>query len=132
MATTASEAESAQGPGEMPYDLMILTDATASMGTYLESLSKSLPEMIRISALTGCFSRIGVMAYRDYCGGELVEWSKWYLVDGTVQPGQTVSSAELLNFVRSLRPDAGGDWPEAAKTGLAAAYEQMRAEAKTM
>ncbi|KLU86096.1 hypothetical protein MAPG_05115 [Magnaporthiopsis poae ATCC 64411] len=132
MAIAASEAEGAKGSGEMPYDLMILTDATASMGTYLESLSKSLPEIIRISALTGCFSRIGVMAYRDYCGGELVEWSKWYLVDGTVVPDQTVSRAQLLDFARSLRPDAGGDWPEAAKTGLAAAYEQMRAEAKTI
>ncbi|KAL8372185.1 hypothetical protein RB595_001809 [Gaeumannomyces hyphopodioides] len=132
MASTAREADGVRESNEMPYDLMILTDATASMGEYLDSLSKSLPEIIRISALTGCFSRIGVLAYRDYCGGKLVEWSKWYLVGGTVGPGRTVSSTDLLDFARSLRPDAGGDWPEAAKTGLAAAYEQMRAEAKTI
>jgi hypothetical protein len=57
------------------HDLLILTDATASMGGYLRSLNKSLPEIIRISALTGCFERIGVLAYRDYYKGELTEWS---------------------------------------------------------
>ncbi|KAL8338988.1 hypothetical protein RB598_007350 [Gaeumannomyces tritici] len=132
MASTAREAEGVQDPNGMPYDLMILTDATASMGDYLESLSKSLPEIIRISALTGCFSRIGVLAYRDYCDVRLIEWSKWYLVDGTVEPGHTVSSTDLLVFARSLSPQGGGDWPEAAKTGLAAAYQHMRAEAKTI
>ncbi len=57
------------------YDLLILTDATASMGHYLRSLNESLPEIIQISSLTGCFSRIGVLAYRDYIQGDLTEWS---------------------------------------------------------
>jgi len=38
------------------YDLLILTDATASMGSYLSSLNTALPEIIRISALTDCFA----------------------------------------------------------------------------
>ncbi|KAK3332795.1 hypothetical protein B0T19DRAFT_416515 [Cercophora scortea] len=113
------------------YDLLILTDATASMGTYLQSLNKSLPDIIQISALTGCFSRIGVLAYRDYCGGKLTEWSGWHTMIHGGEPG-AISQAELLTFVRQLRADAGGDIPEATKTGLAHAYQVMRPEAKTI
>ncbi|KAI1880523.1 hypothetical protein JX265_000763 [Neoarthrinium moseri] len=108
------------------YDLLILTDATASMGTYLSALSESLPKIISVSTLTDAFARIGVIAYRDYCGGELVEWSGWYGRDGDVDRD------ELLAFTRRLHPLYGGDWPEATKTGLAKAYSVMRAEAKTL
>lgn len=48
------------------YDLLIITDATFSMSHYLRSLNTSLPQIISVSALTGCFSRIGLLAYRDY------------------------------------------------------------------
>jgi hypothetical protein len=126
------------------YDLLILTDATASMDAYLRSLNQSLPEIIRISALTGCFSRIGILAYRDYCGGKLTDWSGWYSKDsdsgnvknpsGQLSParGQHISRSALLEFAKRLRPEFGGDWPEAVKTGLAHAYEVMRADAKTI
>jgi len=109
------------------YDLLVVTDATASMGSYLQALNNSLPEIIRISALTGCFSRIGVVAYRDYCGGRLTEWSGWYTPGGADPGGATA----LLAFVKNLRPAYGGDWPEATKTGLACAYQHMREDAKT-
>ncbi|KAH8896608.1 hypothetical protein GQ53DRAFT_713346 [Thozetella sp. PMI_491] len=108
------------------YDLLILTDATASMGHYLRSLNASLPEIIRISSLTGCFDRIGVLAYRDYFHGKLTEWSGWH------GEGCSLSQEDLLDFTRKLRPDHGGDWPEAMKTGLAHAHQVMRAEAKTL
>jgi hypothetical protein len=114
------------------HDLLIVADATASMGTYLASLNTSLPEVIRISLLTGCFQRIGIIAYRDYNGGEIVEWSGWYYVSGQVTPSPTLkvsditTRAELLMFARGLKAEFGGDWPEATKTGLAKAYEVMR------
>lgn len=101
------------------YDLLILTDATLSMGTYLTALKQSLPEIIHISAITGVFNNIGVMAYRDYCGDGLIKWSGWYgKLNETSRQG-------LLSFCQGLYPHAGGDWPEATKTGLARAYEQM-------
>ncbi|KAK3693241.1 hypothetical protein B0T22DRAFT_401074 [Podospora appendiculata] len=133
---SAPEGASSSRTPEM-YDLLILTDATASMGTYLQSLNKSLPDIIQISALTGCFSRIGVLAYRDYCGGKLTEWSGWHTPGKThdiiqgVEP-RAISQAELLTFARQLQADAGGDIPEATKTGLAHAYQVMRPEASTV
>ncbi|KAH8674263.1 hypothetical protein BX600DRAFT_410795 [Xylariales sp. PMI_506] len=108
------------------HDLLIVTDATASMGRYLRSLRASLPEIIRISALTGCFERIGLLAYRDYYRGELTEWSGWY------GEGYDLTQRDLLSFAQSLQPDHGADWPEAAKTGLAHAYEVMRSDAQTL
>jgi hypothetical protein len=113
------------------YDLLILIDATYSMSTYLTSLTTSLPKIISISALTHSFSRIGLLAYRDYCSpsDELLEWSGWKT------PSQLTSSAEkaeFMNFVTSLKADGGGDIPEATKTGLARGYELMREEATTI
>lgn len=119
------------------FDLCIVTDATASMGTFLHSLNDSLPEIIKISALTGCFSRIGIVAYRDYCGGDLTEWSGWHGLDDRadlehVPATQKASRQQLLDFAKRLRPDHGGDWPEAAKTGLARMYANMRDDVGTV
>ncbi|KAI1429714.1 hypothetical protein F5Y12DRAFT_332005 [Xylaria sp. FL1777] len=108
------------------YDLLIITDATASMQQFLTALNDSLPKIIAVSALTSSFARIGVLAYRDYCGGELIEWSGWYGKDGEIDRDT------LIRFAKELRPDAGGDWPEATKTALAHAYSVMRSEAKTL
>ncbi|KAL2133846.1 hypothetical protein VTI74DRAFT_1569 [Chaetomium olivicolor] len=110
------------------YDLLIVTDATASMGSFLRSLNSSLQDIIRISATTACFSRIGVLAYRDYDGSKLTEFSGWHSRDDASE----ISQDELLSFAKNLWPEGGGDWPEAARTGLALAYEVMRPEAKTI
>ncbi|KAI0133805.1 hypothetical protein BJ170DRAFT_175738 [Xylariales sp. AK1849] len=110
----------------METDLLILTDATFSMGSYLQALNQSLPKIISVSTLTGAFTRIGVLAYRDYCAGELTEWSGWYGRDGDI------SQELLMGFTRRLTADHGGDWPEATKTGLARAYSVMRAGAHTL
>ncbi|KAI1074240.1 hypothetical protein F5B20DRAFT_564225 [Whalleya microplaca] len=108
------------------YDLLILTDATASMHSYLEALNASLPRIIAISALTNSFARIGVLAYRDYCGGRLTEWSGWH------GKGGETSREDLIRFTKGLRADYGGDWPEATKTGFAKAHSAMRSSAKTL
>ncbi|KAL2264544.1 hypothetical protein VTJ83DRAFT_7054 [Remersonia thermophila] len=81
------------------YDLLIVTDATASMGSFLTSLNASLQDIIRISAATDCFSRIGVLAYRDYDSEEsglLTEWSGWYsrLEDGAASAKPADEPAE--------------------------------------
>jgi hypothetical protein len=111
------------------YDLLIVADATASMGGYLTSLNTSLPQIISISAITGCFSRIGIIAYRDYIDFRCIEWSEWLELAPT---DETTQQPNLISFARKLRADGGGDYPEATKTGLAKAYSVMRAEAKTV
>ncbi|KAL2141634.1 hypothetical protein VTI28DRAFT_2128 [Corynascus sepedonium] len=111
------------------YDLLIVTDATLSMGAFLKSLNSSLQDIIRISTMTGCFSRIGVIAYRDYAEhGRCTDWSGWHSRDAQSE----ISQDALLSFVQSLRMFSGGDWAEATRTGLALAYQVMRPEAKTI
>ncbi|RFU81087.1 dihydroxyacid dehydratase [Trichoderma arundinaceum] len=125
-------ASSSQDVATGPFDLLLLMDATSSMGTFVEALNKSLPEVISISALTGCFERIGVLAYRDYCDTRLTEWSGWCSPAGKVQGADVVSQDAVLDMARKMIPTGGGDWPEATKTGLAKAHSVMRSEATTI
>lgn len=110
------------------YDLLILVDATYSMSSYLNSLQTSLPQIISISALTNCFSRIGLLAYRDYCDKDLLGWSGWLSPTSLSDEKQP----NLIAKAKNLYPNGGGDAPEATKTGLAMAYELMRADATTI
>lgn len=96
-------------PKHEVYDLLILIDATYSMSSYLESLKKSLHQIIHISQLTDCFSRIGVLAYRDYCS-TLLEWSGWLSPFDADNEGMAKkSAANLIKMVESLKPGGGGD-----------------------
>src|ERR1700730_11990766 len=112
------------------YDLLIVADATYSMSNYLTSLQTSLPQIISISALTGCFSRIGLLGYRDYCDENLLEWSGWVHQSSDVKSGE--EQPDLVAKGKSIEPLGGGDYPEATKTALAKAYEVMRPEATTL
>lgn len=113
------------------HDLLIVADATYSMSTYLKSLNISLPQILRISSLTGCFSRIGLLAYRDYSDADLLEWSGW-LHQGRPSDVLPHAQPDLTEMAKNLRADGGGDYPEAVKTALAKAYEVMRPEAQTL
>ncbi|KAH7360837.1 hypothetical protein BKA65DRAFT_604184 [Rhexocercosporidium sp. MPI-PUGE-AT-0058] len=110
------------------FDLLVLVDATYSMDAYLNSLQTSLPKIIQISTLTDCFSRIGLLAYRDYCDKDLLDWSGWYPPSARSDE----SKVDLVAKAKSLYSMGGGDGPEATKTGLAKAYEVMRPEATTV
>lgn len=110
------------------YDLLILVDATYSMTSYLNSLQTSLPQIISISRVTDCFSRIGLLAYRDYSTTDLLDWSGWLSPSSLSDDEQP----DLIAKAKSLKPGSGGDIPEAIKTGLARAYELMRADATTI
>ncbi|KAJ4317017.1 hypothetical protein N0V94_005158 [Neodidymelliopsis sp. IMI 364377] len=124
---------------EEVYDLLILVDATYSMVNYLEALQTSLPKIITISNLTKSFSRIGLLAYRDYCELDrskhgLLEWSGWHNdpddFGDAVEP--SVTAQMLTSMAAGLEPIGGGDYPEATKTGLARAHQLMRKEATTL
>ncbi|KAK3192618.1 hypothetical protein K4F52_001417 [Lecanicillium sp. MT-2017a] len=123
---------STQDATKQAYDLLLVTDATGSMGGFLSGLNRSLPEIISISALTSCFERIGVIAYRDYCDHPVTLWSGWCCPSGTLQDHDLVSQDDVLKMAQGLRPNGGGDFPEAAKTGLACAHSKMRPEAITL
>ncbi|EJD36493.1 hypothetical protein AURDEDRAFT_117081 [Auricularia subglabra TFB-10046 SS5] len=97
---------------EKQYDLLIITDATGSMGSYLTALGTSIPEILALTRLSGLFSRIGILSYYDYCDNEVIRWSGW-----------DKDPKDLLDFVSSLRPTGGGDWPEAAKTAMIRAMQ---------
>ncbi|KAF8861950.1 hypothetical protein BDZ45DRAFT_617826 [Acephala macrosclerotiorum] len=122
--------------GTKVYDLLILVDATYSMSSYLESLQTSLPQIIQISTLTDCFSRIGLLAYRDYCDKELLDWSGWLTPSDVRDKSESEDAGELVvdlvEKAKKLYPSGGGDGPEATKTGLARAYELMRTDATTI
>ena len=113
------------------YDLLILVDATPSMSNYLASLQSSLPKIIAISALTDSFSRIGILAYKDYNDRDLIHWSGW---SSSTTRREVLDNygVDLLTYADNYEPVGVGDYPEAAKTGLARAYQEMREEATTI
>ncbi|CAI7671923.1 unnamed protein product [Penicillium bialowiezense] len=113
-------------------DFLIIADATGSMSCYLRSLTTSLPQIISISTLTGCFSRIGVLAYRDYCDETLLEWSGWLDQDQELDEVALSQQPDLVGFANRLHATGGGDYPEAVKTALARANELMREDAETL
>lgn len=114
------------------YDLLILVDATYSMSDYLTSLQTSIPKIVSISALTDCFSRIGLLAYRDYGDEDLIQWIGWQRPRKDEPCENELSHEDLASASKHIHPNGGGDYPEATKTGLAKAYQEMREEAKTI
>ncbi|KAJ7511588.1 hypothetical protein B0H11DRAFT_2168265 [Mycena galericulata] len=78
------------------YDLLVVTDATASMGGYLDALRSSIPEILALAKLSGAFSRLGVLAYKDYTDlpEEIIAWSGW-------------NPSNLSDFVTALEPSGG-------------------------
>ncbi|KAH7317108.1 hypothetical protein B0I35DRAFT_267483 [Stachybotrys elegans] len=124
-----------QGQGHQAYDLLIILDGTGSMSSYVRGLNRSLPQILGMAALTDCFQRIGVIAYRDYCvknSRDIVEWSGWCSPSGTYTAPDLVPQHKVLEMAGRIRTMANLDWDEAAKTGLAFAHSKMRADATTI
>ncbi|AGC01590.1 vWFA domain-containing protein [Acanthamoeba polyphaga moumouvirus] len=86
-------------------DLIIVVDATGSMGNFLGSLAESLTQIIQIVDITNVINRVRITMYRDYCDNIVVESSNW-----------VVKIEDLIPFINKLHADGGGDIPEAAKT----------------
>lgn len=116
---------------EQEYDLLILTDATGSMHQYLPALRQALPKIVSVSCLTDAFSRIGIMAYRDY-EQVLTEWSGWHNCRDKNDTKGDITREDLIAFAKGLSLGGGHDWDEAVKTGAARAYSVMRPEATTL
>lgn len=102
-------------------DLIIVTDGTGSMGSFLSSLSDSLKQIIQIMDITNIFRRIAVMVYRDYSEDNVIETSNW------------VDKFDLIfSFVDDLYPDGGGDQPEAAKTAAHRLLQMVSTDTHTI
>ncbi|CAI7629134.1 unnamed protein product [Penicillium viridicatum] len=112
------------------HDLLLIVDASNPRNCYICSLTALLTKVISISADTGCFSRIGLLAYRDYKADSVLEWSGW------LNQGQDESSQEtrpdLIAFAKKLRKNKRRSYGKAVKTALAKACQVMRADAKTL
>ncbi|KAJ5425955.1 hypothetical protein N7465_001025 [Penicillium sp. CMV-2018d] len=112
------------------HDLLLIVDASNPRNCYICSLTALLTNVISISADTGCFSRIGVLAYHDYQADSVLEWSGW------LNQGQDESSQEprpdLIAFAKRLRKNGRRSNGKAVKTALAKSYQVMRADAKTL
>ncbi|KDO31876.1 hypothetical protein SPRG_03092 [Saprolegnia parasitica CBS 223.65] len=91
-------------------DLFLVCDTTASMGTYVASLSSTLRQ---IFALTKVLFHgrlcVHLVSYKDYCDGSDVV---------TYCSQRTHTNRSMSAFVSQLQASGGGDHPEAVKTAL--------------
>jgi hypothetical protein len=86
-------------------DLVIIADGTGSMGSFLNSLSESLVQIVQIIDITNVVDRVCMIVYNDYCDKVV-----------TLSSGWQTEIDKLMSFIVSLRANGGGDAPEAAKT----------------
>ncbi|KAK7931346.1 hypothetical protein PG985_002058 [Apiospora marii] len=118
---------------EQEYDLLILTDAKKSTHLYLHALRHALPKIISVSCLTNAFSRIGIMAYRDYYEQQVVtEWSGWHNCRDENGAEGDITREYLITFAKGLELHGVSNLAGAVKTGAAHAYSVMRPEATTL
>lgn len=87
------------------YDIVMVIDTTASMGFFLESVKKSLPQFMLISKLLGNIDDFSIISYKDYCCPDVLQYSGW-----------KKDINELLPFINNLNADGGSDPCECAKT----------------
>lgn len=96
--------------------LCIFIDTTGSMGSWIRTLNKMIPQFIRISGLTGAFKKICVVEYKDYDTPSNVVTST-----GWCNPSDPL----LISFSKKLEATGGGGQPEAVKTGLYKVLEEL-------
>jgi hypothetical protein len=105
-------------------DLVFVMDTTGSMGPELADLQANLVGIIRVLARLSGSLRIGFVAFKDRGDAYLTR----------VYPLQRMNeahAAELVNFVRGLRAQGGGDDPEPVDEALVAALAMpWRADAQ--
>jgi hypothetical protein len=91
--------------------LNIFIDTTGSMGSWIATLNKIIPQFIRISGLTGAFKKICVVSYKDY---DQIDQIDPVSSTGWLDPSDPL----LITFSKNLSATGGGGAPEAVKTGL--------------
>lgn len=102
-------------------DLIFLIDTTGSMGTYIDSIKDTLTEVLEMMKIMKVFDKIMLYTYKDYCN-----FPKTYVFDDKTNMLSVIKHTKwfdtidtnISNFINSLKPDGGGDTPEAIKTSL--------------
>ncbi|KAG8806165.1 hypothetical protein FRC17_005148, partial [Serendipita sp. 399] len=136
---------STEGQGLKQVDVVIVVDSTGSMDHYLLALTRVVPQLMAIRALTSLIRRIGVLSYKDYYQPPLVSAGQLSVkepvpsndaaakmvipllkIDDVLEwsgwdelsTDSGGTSRALNEWVRGLVAEGGGDYPEAAKTAL--------------
>ena len=94
-------------------DVCFVVDTTGSMGSYLSSLTKFLPQFMHLTRILGNVDRISIISYKDYCDFNTIQTSGWHT---EMEP--------VISYAKSLRASGGGDRPEAAKTAAKILIDQ--------
>lgn len=104
-------------------DVVFVVDGTASMGDVIALVRKDLAALVASIQGLVPIARIGFVIYRDRSDEIPIE----------IVP-LTASRKKLDGFLRTVRAEGGGDWPESLNLGLQAAVEKMnwRPDAKRL
>ena len=109
---TKSGVDSKQPKGGQSAVLLAF-DATGSMAGLWDGTKSIIEEMVRRITKVGIV-RLKCVAYRDYCDGERIfESSGWH-----------TKAEPLLDFMRRITCNGGGDTPEAVEDALELAYKE--------
>lgn len=104
-------------------DLVIAIDATASMGPVIDTVKKTVEDILKkIAAFPHCASlRYSLIGYRDHDEGQPYKNDNDYKSDWVIQHTVpfTQNINDMLEGVKSLSPKGGGDLPEAVTDALA-------------
>ena len=104
-------------------DVVFVVDGTASMDDVIALVRKDLAALVASIQGLVPIARIGFVIYRDRTDQVPIE----------IVP-LTASRKKLDGFLRTVRAEGGGDWPESLNLGLQAAVEKMnwRPDAKRL
>lgn len=98
--------------------IVVLVDATGSMGSYCSSVGDTLQQLFAVlDVLFEGTAEVDIVSYEDYCDGQNVL---------RVCEGQEGGRKKLNAFASNLKPGGGGDTPEAVKTALNRIVEMLR------
>jgi len=100
---------------EKGLDVVFVVDGTASMGDVIALVRKDLAKLVGSIQGLVPVARIGFVIYRDRKDDVPIE----------VAP-LTASRGKLDAFLRGIRAEGGGDWPESLNLGLEAALDRMQ------
>ncbi|MBV7327324.1 VWA domain-containing protein [Chloroflexi bacterium TSY] len=101
-------------------DLAFIVDTTASMGPFIQSARQQMTDMLHAVTHASPIPidlRVGIVEYRDHPPQE------HSFVTRTHRFGKDLSL--IQQSINKLRPNGGGDVPEAVYDGIAAAGEQL-------
>eukprot|EP01060_Flectonema_neradi_P008379 TRINITY_DN159_c13_g1_i1.p1 TRINITY_DN159_c13_g1~~TRINITY_DN159_c13_g1_i1.p1 ORF type:complete len:1144 (+),score=207.08 TRINITY_DN159_c13_g1_i1:55-3432(+) len=101
-------------PLKVSVRILVVIDTTGSMNSYLLSLKETIPQLFSVfRVLFQGDAQLDLIAYKDYCDGPKLLTHCY----GT--------ESEAMIFAKALRPNGGGDNPEAVKTALNEAYTRI-------